>query len=135
MKTAVMLATLALAGAANATTPTTTIQGAVGAHAGSSIPQREEGDIQQARREIRRLWGASAPRVFCVIGRESGWRPNAVSATGDHGLLQLNAYTWRRYFGVRWARVYDPVENVRMGYVVWKRQGWAAWRGGRWECR
>lgn len=107
---------------------------AAGAHA--AIPQRAEGDIQQARKEIRRLWGSSAPRMICIIGRESGWRANAVSATDDHGLAQLHRPIWKRFFGPRrWAKVYDPVENVRMAYVVWKRQGWAAWYGGRWDCR
>lgn len=107
---------------------------AITATANAQIPQRTEGDVQQAKKEIRRLWGTSAPRVFCIIQRESGWNPRAVSRTGDHGLMQLNAYTWRRYFGKRWARVYDPVANVRMGYAVYKRQGWGAWRGGRWSC-
>jgi hypothetical protein len=91
--------------------------------------------VAQAKKEVRRLWGAQAPRAYCIIGRESGWRATAVSATGDHGLFQLNAYTWRKYFGSRWSRVYDPVENVRMGFVVYKRAGgFGPWRGGRWAC-
>lgn len=88
--------------------------------------------VQQARAEVWRLWGAQAPRMICVIGRESRWNPHAVSPTGDHGLVQLNAYSWRRHFGSRWASVYDPVENVRMGYRVWRLQGWNAWTTARW---
>lgn len=91
--------------------------------------------VAQAKKEVRRLWGKQAPRAYCIIGRESGWNPRAVSATGDHGLFQLNAYTWERYFGRRWARRYDPVANVRMGYVIYKRAGgFSPWRGGRWAC-
>jgi len=85
--------------------------------------------ITDARREVWRLWGTThAPRMWCTIGRESGYLPWAVSRTGDHGLTQINARSWRRYFGERqWARVYDPVENVRMAYVIYRLQGFAAW--------
>lgn len=97
--------------------------------------------IAQARREVWRLWGPQAPRMLCTIDRESSWRPWVVSPTNDHGLAQLNAPTWRRHFGRRWALVYDPVENVRMAREVFlitereqRRRGWTvdgfrAWMG------
>lgn len=88
--------------------------------------------LSEARREVHRLWGASAPRMLCIIRRESNWRPTAVSATDDHGLVQLNRPSWQRYFGARWSLRYDPVANVRMGYRVWRLQGWSAWTTARW---
>ena len=88
--------------------------------------------VAQARAEVWRLWGRNAPRMICIIGRESQWNPRAVSRTGDHGLMQLNAYSWRRSFGARWASVYDPVANVRMGYDIYRIQGFRAWTAYRW---
>lgn len=88
--------------------------------------------VSQARAEVHRLWGAQAPRMLCIIGRESSWNPRAVSRTDDHGLVQLNRPSWQRYFGARWNLRYDPVENVRMGYRVWRIQGFGAWTTARW---
>lgn len=88
--------------------------------------------VSQARQEVWRLWGSSAPRMLCIIGRESSWNARAVSRTDDHGLVQLNRPSWARHFGARWASVYDPVENVRMGYRVWRIQGFGAWTASRW---
>lgn len=87
--------------------------------------------INQARAEVWRLWGTSAPRMLCIIGRESGWNPRAVSRTDDHGLVQLNRPSWERHFGARWRLRYDPVANVRMGYRVWRIQGFGAWTTAR----
>ena len=87
--------------------------------------------VRDARREVWRLWGSSAPRMLCIIDRESGWTPRAVSRTDDHGLVQLNAPSWARYFGRRWQLRYDPVANVRMGYRVWQLQGFSAWTTAR----
>ena len=88
--------------------------------------------VTQARAEVERLWGSSANRMLCIIRRESGWNPRAVSRTDDHGLLQLHRPVWNRYFGDRWSSVYDPVANVRMGYRVWLIQGFGAWTTARW---
>lgn len=101
----------------------------------------EASTVAQARAEVWRIWGPNAPRMLCTIGRESSWRPWVVSPTDDHGLAQLNAPTWRRHFGRRWAMVYDPVANVRMAREVFleterlqRRNGWTvdgfrAWMG------
>lgn len=90
--------------------------------------------VQDARREINRLFKHDAAWARCIVARESSWNPRAVSATNDHGLFQLNAPTWQRYFGSRWQRVYDPVANVRMAYAIYRRGGKQPWSGGRWAC-
>ena len=90
--------------------------------------------VAQGKKEIRRLFGKDAGWAMCIVNRESGWNPRAVSATNDHGLFQLNAPTWQRFFGPRWQRVYDPVANVRMAYVIYQRGGRSPWHGGRWTC-
>lgn len=83
--------------------------------------------VRDARRETWRLWGQDAPRMWCIFGKESSLNPRAVSRTNDHGIAQLNAPSWARYFGRRWALVYDPVANVRMAHRVWQLQGFGAW--------
>lgn len=90
--------------------------------------------VAQGKKEIRRLFGHDADWAMCIVNRESGWNPRAVSATNDHGLFQLNAPTWQRFFGGRWQRVYDPVANVRMAYTIYRRAGRSPWHGGRWSC-
>lgn len=87
--------------------------------------------VSQARREVHRLWGPHAPRMLCVIHHESRWNPHAISRTGDHGLTQINAYSWRQHFGARWHNVYDPVANIRMGYEIWRSSGFGAWTASR----
>ena len=75
-------------------------------------------------------------RVVCVILRESGGDPTAVSATDDHGLGQLHRgppydpdvtgwVGWRAYFeriGWGWWP-YDPEWNVAAMYHIYERAG------------
>lgn len=89
--------------------------------------------VAQAKKEIRRLWGPNATRAFCIVARESNWDPKAVSRTNDHGLFQLNAIH-ARAFGSDWAHRYDPVENVRMAFRLYKAAGFSPWAGGRYSC-
>lgn len=98
-------------------------------------PAASASTVAQAKKEIRRLFGKDAPRAYCIVGRESSWQPRAVSRTNDHGLFQLNAPTWARFFGSQWRFVYDPVQNARMAYVIYRRAGgFSPWDGGRWAC-
>lgn len=76
----------------------------------------------------------TACRVF--IGCESGGDPNAVSATGDHGIAQINAATWNRpghhdpvadWIGRHWHDVYDPDTNLAMAKRIRDAYGWRSW--------
>ena len=76
----------------------------------------------------------TACRVF--VGCESKGDPNAVSATGDHGLAQINARTWNRpghhdpvadWIGRHWAYVYDPATNLEMAAKIRAAYGWQSW--------
>ena len=77
---------------------------------------------------------STACRVF--IGCESGGDPNAVSATGDHGISQINAATWNRpghhdpvadWIGRHWHDVYDPDTNLAMAKRIRDAYGWGSW--------
>ncbi len=50
---------------------------------------------------------------------ESGFRTDARSSTGDHGLLQVN-YKWHKGKVRRLTDLYDPKTNVRIGLTYLK---------------
>lgn len=77
----------------------------------------------QEIRGLLALYDWPQEKAYCIVMRESSGNSYAVSATDDHGLMQLNRPTWQAYFGARWANVYDPAENIAMGYEVYLRAG------------
>lgn len=105
-------------------------------NANAAVPYRAEGDIQQARKEIRRLWGAQARAAMCIVNRESGWKPTAINwndrhanGRGSFGLFQLG----RIHIGMvggDWRRFLDPLTNVRVAHRLYLRAGWGPWGGG-----
>lgn len=86
--------------------------------------------VQQARQEIRRLFGPQARVAFCIVWHESRWRADAVSPTDDVGLFQINYATHRRHgepFSVFRARMSRPDVNVAYAYALWREAGWGPW--------
>lgn len=78
--------------------------------------------------------GPTAVKVaLCLVGRESGFNPGAISTTGDHGLPQANYSAHRTT--VDWQRIYDPVYALG---VMWSLShggtSWSPWKGGRYRC-
>lgn len=74
---------------------------------------------------VREAWPEPAS-VEGIVGRihcESRWTPWLVSRTNDHGITQVNAPTWRRHFGARWAHVYEVAANVGMAYDIYRSAG------------
>jgi hypothetical protein len=90
----------------------------------------------RVRREIRRQFPASEWRwAYCVVGRESGWNPRAVSRTNDHGLFQLNIIH-ASYFtrAGMWGLRYTIRGGTRMAYLLWRAAGRSPWYGGHRAC-
>ena len=91
-------------------------------------------EIAEGKRVVREVFGLGyAGRVAaCIVGRESGWNPFAVSATGDHGLFQFNrlAHPW-----LDMSRIYEIRFNVRLAWRM-SRHGtnWGPWSGGTYAC-
>ena len=48
--------------------------------------------------------------------------------SADYGLFQLN-YQADAITPALLQRLYDPVENARLAYSLWKRRGWQPWHG------
>ena len=85
---------------------------------------------------IRDVFGAEGDRAVRVATCESGLNPRAVSPTGDHGILQINAKTWARpnhpdpvaqWIGRNWHNVYDVRTNAMMALKIRVAYGWQMW--------
>ena len=54
--------------------------------------------------------------VVCVIEIESNWQVNAVSKSGDYGLMQINKYWWSD--AVDFDRIFEPEYNIKSGIHI-----------------
>jgi len=70
-------------------------------------------------------WPESAiPMLRKVIKRESGGNPRC-SYCGHLGLLQIARYHTA-------VDLFNPNTNLRYGYLMWRRLGWAPWAATAW---
>jgi len=75
----------------------------------------------------------------CIVKRESGGNPSAISATKDYGLFQINRAAHKRQFermyGAPFERkALDPVLNGKYAAYLYSVAGWSPWRGGKYRC-
>lgn len=80
---------------------------------------------------VRTVFPEDPDTAVRIVTAESGWNPNAVSATDDHGLFQINGVHLRP-FGVAWGYtrtdLLDPVLNIRVARAVYDEAGgWTPW--------
>lgn len=54
--------------------------------------------------------------VVCMIEVESNWQINAVSKSGDYGLMQINKYWWSDT--VDFSRIFEPEYNIKSGIHI-----------------
>lgn len=57
-----------------------------------------------------------ASLVVCIIEVESNWQVNAVSKSGDYGLMQINKYWWSDT--VDFNRIFEPEYNIKSGIHI-----------------
>ncbi len=84
---------------------------------------------------INILFGAYAPRFIHIIDRCENipWDPHDVSATGDFGIAQINAYTWVDWLNARgfnfWEEWFIPEQNIIMAWFIFTEYGYTfeAW--------
>lgn len=61
--------------------------------------------------------------ALAIMRAESGCRPNAVSPTNDHGLMQIN-----QGLDIYGSKIYDPAFNVKIAYEQkYAKGGWSHW--------
>jgi hypothetical protein len=83
-----------------------------------------------AREVIRQEWPQAAWEHAALIGEcESNWRPRAHNLSGEdsRGPWQINVAEGANT-DLAHIDLFDPIENARAAGIVWKRQGWRAWR-------
>lgn len=80
--------------------------------------------VERAFGETTRGW------ALCVVGRESGFNPGAVSRTDDHGLPQINrpSHPWVNYARIVRDPVYAVAVMVRLSDHGASRGPWG------WSC-
>ena len=68
-------------------------------------------------------------RAQCIAWHESRFIPTARNpSSGSSGLFQLMPFWWNGNNDYRWRfDPYDPVENARHAFYLWKDQGWDPW--------
>lgn len=54
--------------------------------------------------------------VVCIIEVESNWQVNAVSKSGDYGLMQINKYWWNDT--IDFNRIFEPEYNIKSGIHI-----------------
>jgi hypothetical protein len=54
--------------------------------------------------------------VVCIIEVESNWQVNAVSKSGDYGLMQINKYWWSDT--IDFDRIFEPEYNIKSGIHI-----------------
>lgn len=61
--------------------------------------------------------------ALAIMQAESGCRPDAVSPTNDHGLMQIN-----KGLAIYGQQIYDPAYNVKIAYEKkYLQGGWKHW--------
>ena len=75
----------------------------------------------------------------CIVKRESGGNPSAISATNDYGLFQINRVAHKRQFEARYGapferKALDPVLNGKYAAFLFSQVGWSPWAGGKYPC-
>ncbi|HEX9260608.1 MAG TPA: transglycosylase SLT domain-containing protein [Acidimicrobiales bacterium] len=104
--------------------------------AGTPAPRALNASQARNAAIIKSVWPAATENWAVRIAiRESGLRSNAISRTGDYGLMQIN---WRAHRG--WLRKYgitsprqllDPAVNARMALLLYRKAGSNPWRATR----
>ena len=88
--------------------------------------------LRRLSRELieRAFTGSSRSWALCVVERESGFNPGAVSRTDDHGLPQINrpSHSWVNYSRIVRDPVYAVAVMVRLSDHGANRQPWG------WSC-
>lgn len=82
---------------------------------------------------------AAQAKARCIIQRESGGNPTAISPTQDYGLFQINRAAHKTTFERRYNRRFETyaltVEyNARYARYLYDVAGWSPWNGGRYAC-
>lgn len=81
----------------------------------------------EAYRPIVAQYGWDVSIALAVMHAESGCRPDAVSPTCDHGLMQINCVHSAKVGG-NLALLNDPATNIRIAFDVYTgAHGWSPW--------
>lgn len=76
-------------------------------------------ELQHYTQDVCEEYGVSYPLVIAIMKKESEFRPDVISNTGDHGIMQVNEGNHEWLEGVLgitdW---YDPKQNILAGVYM-----------------
>lgn len=86
------------------------------------------------QKRICEVFGAECNNALIIAKYESGYRSDAISPTGDYGVMQINCY-WQGYrIGLpkrttngRCNELLDLELNLQIAKQIYNEQGWNAW--------
>jgi len=91
------------------------------------IVNRPYEDLTTTEQKIIEVWKdyKTAMLAISIFECESGLYPEAVSATGDLGVAQINWVTWKgkveEEFGYSAIDMFDVDKNLEVAYYIWDR--------------
>ena len=88
---------------------------------------------EKYRAEVSK-YGWNVDVAMNVMYAESGCRSNALSATGDRGLMQIN-WVHSAKVGGDLDKLYDPQTNIAVAYQIYSASGWTPWSVCRYNIR
>lgn len=84
-------------------------------------------DKEYVKQRVCAVFAEHCAEALIIAFHESGYRTNAVSATGDYGVMQLNCRWQKRRVGGDCTRFLDLETNLRVAKQIFNEQGWNPW--------
>ena len=84
-------------------------------------------DKEYVKQRVCAVFAEHCAEALIIAFHESGYRTNAVSATGDYGVMQLNCRWQKRRVGGDCALFLDLETNLRVAKQIFNEQGWNPW--------
>lgn len=99
---------------------------------GVKVVNRTAVDFPQADKEyvksrVCAVFAEHCAEALIIAFHESGYSTNAVSATGDFGVMQLNCRWQKRRVGGDCTRFLDLETNLQVAKQIFNEQGWNPW--------
>ncbi len=79
------------------------------------------------KKRICEVFGTECQNALIIAYHESKYNPNALSKTGDYGVMQVNCYYHSKKVGGDCNKLYNLEINLQVALQIFKNRGWDAW--------
>lgn len=84
-------------------------------------------DRAYVKQRICEVFGPACRDALIIALHESGYRLDAVSPTGDYGVMQINCYWHKAKVSGDCTKYFDLETNLRVAKQIYDNRGWNAW--------